>query len=318
MNTNVTNADDTSKQPPKNSKLKRWIIRLTAYPLFVYVAIIGFLAFNETSLVYPGSKYPKGNWTPAEFAFEEISFKSSDEVELVGWYLPAPVDHSDDENHQPNHAVLLCHGNAENTAQSSQHNGDNFRQVLNANVFVFDYRGYGKSEGTPFEAGVLQDAEAALELLCEKTDKKPEEIILVGHSIGGGPAVHLAQKYQCQTLILQRTFSSLVDAAANQYPWIPVRLIMRNQYPSEERIQSYQGPLFQSHGDADKLIPIELAKRLFEAAPTDNKKFFEVEGMTHWDPLPVEYWGQVRAFVEAAVPQSQTQGAMTSPAEMEQ
>ena len=75
---------------------------------------------------------------------------------------------------------------------------------------------------------------------------------------------------------------------------------MRNQYPSIEKIKSYDGPVFQSHGDSDKLIPINFAKELFETIPSERKAFFEVEGMTHWDPLPVNYWTEMSEFVRLA------------------
>ena len=173
------------------------------------------------------------------------------------------------------------------------------REHLNADVFVFDYRGYGKSEGEPYEAGVLQDSEAALNFLCEKVSKQPDEIIILGHSIGGGPAVHLASKKGAKLLILQRTFSSLIDAASGQYPWVPVRYLMKNRYPSQEKIKDFDGPLFQSHGNRDNVINIELARDLYATAPTKSKYFFEVDGMGHYDRLPGEYWTKLKSFVES-------------------
>jgi len=206
-----------------------------------------------------------------------VEFESDDGTKLVGWWLPRHEPPGGDQGaDQVQHAVLFCHGNAENVAQASQWYGDKYRSSLNADVFVFDYRGYGKSEGTPFEKGVLQDAEAALNLLCERANLEPQDIVIVGSSIGGGPGVYLAAEHGCKVLILRRTFSSLAAVAQGKYPWLPVSYIMRNQYPSLDRIKSYQGPLFQSHGEADDLIPIEMGKELFEAAPNSNKKFYQV------------------------------------------
>jgi len=301
MNTNVSDDDDGSRQSEKKPRKKRWLLRILILLGVGYFAILGFLAANETYLVFPGSSYPKGNWTPENFAFEEVEFQSADGTKLVGWFLPfedtpSPQD-GNAEPFQPR-TILVCHGNGENVSQSSRHNGQGFRNTLKANVFEFDYRGFGKSQGAPFEEGVLQDAEAALDWVCEKTGTKPAEVIIVGHSIGGGPAVYLASTKGCKVLVLQRTFTSLPDAAQIQYPWLPVSWVMRNRFPSEERIKSYNGPLFQSHGDADTLIPVELGKRLHEAAPNDNKYFLEVPGMTHWDPLPSRYWTLLVQFVE--------------------
>ena len=300
MNTNDSEGVDDVKQPTSRpGRARRWLIRLILYPAIIYCGILGLLAANETYLVYPGSKYPNGVWEPNGFSYEEVEFESADGTKLVGWLLPRHERLESDEEAQKQQAVLFCHGNAENVAQSSQWYGEKYRSSLNADVFVFDYRGYGKSDGSPFEQGVLEDAEAALGLLCERTNRQPKDVIIVGSSIGGGPAVYLAAKHGCKVLILRRTFNSLATAAQGKYPWLPVRYVMRNQYPSIDRIKSYQGPLFQSHGEADDLIPIELGQELFDAAPTTNKKFYPVPGMGHLDALPGEYWVEMAEFVNA-------------------
>ncbi|MFK7767173.1 MAG: alpha/beta hydrolase [Mariniblastus sp.] len=333
MNTAMDNIDDILRQKRetreqarelRNKKLtwKQQVARIILILFVGYIAIIGFLLWNETSLVYPGSKYPKGDWEPRDFAFEEIEFYSEDDTKLYGWYLPQPtrdnttngIPNASDTSaaetsesktleseisHPKSHLTfLLCHGNAENIAESGRYMGGQFRQKFNADVFAFDYRGYGKSEGIPFEAGVLEDSEAALEWLCKKTNKEPTEIILIGHSLGGGPAVHLASKFGCKVLILQRTFNSIAEAGQAKYPWLPVKYLMRNQYPSFEKIKTVTAPIFQSHGDADTVIPIRLGKILFGNSPAKKKQFFEVEGMTHWDPLPLNYWTELASFLE--------------------
>lgn len=290
--------------------LKR--VALTA--AILYVAILLLLMANETSLVYPGSNYPRGNWTPTDFEFEEVEFLSADGTRLVGWYLPCPkiakdtlAQHGSDndvsredvlpEDVLPSETILLCHGNAENVAQSAAYIGDMLRSTLNAELFVFDYRGFGKSEGVPTEQGVLEDAEAAFEWLKKKSGKEPSDMILVGHSIGGAPAVHLASTQGAKALVLQRTFNTLTEPAANQYPWLPIRHVMRNQFRSIDWIKDYSGPLFQSHGVEDRLIPIHMGRELFDAAPTDVKQFVAVEAMSHLDPLPSSYWSELFSFI---------------------
>ena len=280
---------------------KRQLVRAAVLLGLGYVAIIGFLLASETSLVYPGSKYPKGNWEPGNFSYQEIQFHSKDGTTLFGWYLPRPQSVSSETDSpnapKPDRTFLLCHGNAENIAESGGYSGNDFRNKFDADLFVFDYRGFGKCEGTPTEPGVLEDSEAALNWLCSKTNKQPTNITLIGHSLGGGPAVHLANKFGCKMLILQRTYSAVCDAGQNQYPWLPVRLLMRNQYLSREKIKTVKDPLFQSHGDADTLIPIELGRIVFDNSPASKKQFFAVEGMAHWDPLPANYWTELERFI---------------------
>ncbi len=285
------NPIETKRKP---SALVRYSKRALLVVTLGYVAILAVMLANEQQLVYPGSTYPKGNWEPSNFNFEEIEFQSADGTSLIGWYLRKPHDLSADA---PDRTVMVCHGNGENVSESSRHNGDNFRRALGADVFEFDYRGFGKCQGSPNEERVLADAEAALDWICEKTGKQPKDIILVGHSLGGGPAVHLAAKLDCKALILQRTFSSIKETAQYNYPWLPVKYLMQNEYPSFEKIKTVTRPLYQSHGSEDKLIPIKLARKLFANSPATQKTFNEVKGMGHFDPLPPEYWAEIVRFV---------------------
>lgn len=265
--------------------LRKWLIYLTIF----YVLFVGLLALNENYLVYPGSNASRGNWEPS-FKFEEINFQSGDGTNLVGWYMP--LEGADEY-------VLLCHGNAENVAQSAQHSGLKFQAALNANIFVFDYRGYGKSEGSPNEEGVLSDAEAALNWLNQRTGTKPDDIVLVGHSIGGGPAVHLAAKYGGKALYLQRTFASIVEPAQSKYWFVPVSLIMQNRYESARKIKGCEVPLHQSHGDLDSLVPIESGRKVFDNSAAKHKQFFVNKGKGHWHQLPLAYWQSARDFLHA-------------------
>jgi pimeloyl-ACP methyl ester carboxylesterase len=306
----MTNPDAQPAKTDPRRPNRRWIRNGFVAVAIGYVLVLIGLVANETALVYPASKFPQGNWSPANFAFEEVQFKAADSTKLVGWYLPRPESLSvdppeagtgDEKQGRLCETVLLCHGNAENCAEAACYNGELLRTTLNADVFVFDYRGYGKSEGTPSEAGVLDDAEHALKWICQKTQKSPSEIVIVGHSIGGGPACFLASRFGCKALVLQRTFKSLAETAQYNYPMFPVRYLMKNQFPSKERIKGYDGPVFQSHGSEDKLIPLEHAKELFANASTSQKTFYEIPGMGHYDGWPAEYWHQLREFLEAVL-----------------
>lgn len=267
-----------------SSRIKRWLL----YASLLYGGLILVLSLNESYLVYPGSKYPRGNWEP-DFDFVEVTFESKDGTQLVGWYLP---------KEGATETVLLCHGNGENVAQSARHTGRPFQAAFNANVFVFDYRSFGKSEGSPDQQGVLDDARAALDWLCDHCDKSPGEIVLVGHSIGGGPAVHLASTVGAKAMFLQRTFASLVEPAKTRFWFVPVNLIMRNRFPSSEWIADCDVPIHQSHGDLDTLVPIESGQKLFNSSPATVKEFWVNEGKGHWHPLPATYWQSAKQFLD--------------------
>ena len=169
--------------------------------------------------------------------------------------------------------------------------------ALNVQVFAFDYRGYGRSEGKPDEAGVLADGEAALEWLADYSGRPPQDTILLGRSLGGAVAVHLAAKYQARALILQSTFSRLTDVAASHYPIFPVRLLMRNRYDSLARIANYSNPLLQIHGDQDDVVPLHFGQTLYEAAPSPDKQLLTLPGRGHNDISIAEYTDNVAQFL---------------------
>lgn len=262
----------------------------------VYLAVLIMLLVFEDKLVYAGSKYPRGNWNPKEFQFEEVVYNAADGTKLVSWLLePETANPSAGESNKQK-VVLLFHGNAENVAQSARRMGVPLRDCLNATVLVAEYRGYGKSEGDPSEAGVLMDAEAAMEWLIQRTGKSAQEIIVVGHSLGGGPACYIAANQGCRALILDRTYDSLVAAAQWNYPVFPVKWLMRNRFQSDEWIKQFTGPVFISHGDRDTLIPLACAERLHQAATSANKKLHLIREWGHWDAFPDGYWHELAQF----------------------
>ncbi len=158
-------------------------------------------------------------------------------------------------------------------------------------VFLFDYRGYGKSEGTPTETGVLHDARAARRWLAQRAGVQEKDIVLLGRSLGGGVAVDLAASDGARGLILQSTFPSLPEVAAYHLPWMLPRWLMSERFDSISKIKHYHGTLLQSHGDRDTLIPIDLAKQLYAAAP-GKKTFITIPNAGH-NTTPDEAYHQV-------------------------
>jgi len=240
----------------------------------------------EPMLVYPGAPATRGDYEP-DFEFEDVNFESADGTKLHGWLLPA-VDSQ--------RYVLFCHGNGENVAMAGGYVARQMGQSLKANVFVFDYRGYGKSAGSPTEKGVLEDSHAAMDWLCKRFEIKPTDVIVDGFSIGGGVATDVATSLGCRGLILQRTFSSMPDVAASKFPFVPVRLMMQNRFESAKKISAYHGPLLQSHGEQDQVVPIKFGRRLHEACPAKDKFFFFKRDMDHFSALDEEFLEIVRQF----------------------
>jgi hypothetical protein len=244
----------------------------------------------ETSLVYPIPDRSQGDWQPKSFQFEDVHFNSADGTKLHGWFLPRPA---------AKHAILYCHGNGEDVSSIGEFASE-LSDRLHASIFVFDYRGYGNSEGRPNEEGCIADGNAAQHWLAERTHLQPSDIILMGRSLGSAVAVALAADNGAQALVLENAFPTMPDVAAIHYPWLPVRWIMSNRYDNLNRIQRYQGPLLQSHGTNDQLIPITLARQLFDKAPSTNKRWLEFPGLGHNSPLPRTYYDALARFIDVS------------------
>ncbi|HEY2838010.1 MAG TPA: alpha/beta hydrolase, partial [Pirellulales bacterium] len=158
----------------------------------------------------------------------------------------------------------------------------------------FDYRGFGRSEGSPNEAGVLDDARAARAWLAQRAGIAEGDVVLMGESIGGAVVADLAAD-GARGLILENTFSSLPDVAAHHYPWLPVRLLIRSQFNSAAKIAQYHGPLLQCHGDADEIVPVQFGQRLFEAA-NEPKRLVLFPGGGHNDGRRPEWLAEIDQF----------------------
>lgn len=279
------------------------VVWLVLRPLLIaYLLVLLLMTFLETWLVYPIPPIERGDWQPQGLAYEDVSFEAADGTKLHGWFVPHP---------HAKRAIVYFHGNGESV-------GDNadlvayLSDVLESAVFIFDYRGYGHSSGRPDEAGCIADGLAAQRWLADRLGVKPSELVLMGSSLGSAVAVAVAAEQGAQALVLKNAFSRMTDVAAYHYPWLPVWLVMRNRYDSLARIGRYDGPLLQSHGMADRIVPIEYGRRLFDAAPTKDKKFLEYADIGHNDPPPQRYFRELAAFLDR-VGQQESGSKATAP-----
>jgi fermentation-respiration switch protein FrsA (DUF1100 family) len=179
--------------------------------------------------------------------------------------------------------VLFCHGNGGNIT-GLRPALRVFRDKLSASVLVFDYRGYGRSSGHPTEPGLYDDARAARRWLAATNGVPEGEIVLVGHSLGGGVATDLAAGDGARGLVLMSTFTTLPDAAESH---VPLSALMSLHFDSRAKIGNYHGPLLLTHGDADRVVPFALGLKLFDAA-NEPKQMVRTPGGGHNDPLSAE------------------------------
>jgi hypothetical protein len=276
----------TQSQPESPPWRRLW--RIFRFFAILYLSILLLMMFLENKLIFPASKFPTGDWPAAErCGLTDAWFESSDGTRLHGWIA---------EHAAPRGVLLFCHGNAGNITNRADV-VTYFRDHLRLTAFVFDYRGYGRSEGSPNEAGVLADARAARNWLAKHTGVAAGELVLMGRSLGGAVAVDLAADGGAKALILESTFTSAPDAGAAIYPWLPVRWIMKTRFDALSKITNYSGPLLMSHSTGDEIIPFELGQRLFEAAEGD-KQFVTIDDAYHNDWQSPAYYAELEAFLD--------------------
>lgn len=207
--------------------------------------------------------------------FEDVQFRTSDGVDLHGWFFPGATN-----SPRCRLAVLICHGNGGNIS----HRLDLCRLLLErgVGVFVFDYRGYGRSQGAPGEEGTYLDAQAAHAWLRRK-QFGGSNMIAFGESLGGGVAAELALRETLGGLVLQSSFTSIPDIGAELFPWLPVRWASTIKYDTRNKLPRLRIPVMVMHGRADTLIGFRHGEANFAAA-NEPKLFWELQG-DHNDSL---------------------------------
>jgi fermentation-respiration switch protein FrsA (DUF1100 family) len=250
----------------------------------------------ERNMIYFPMKFPEGDWDISQFSghIEDCTFQTEDGMTLHGWFAHALSEqHVDGEPR----TLLFFHGNAGNIT----HRITNIAYLvqLGINVFIFDYRGYGKSEGVPNEQGLYADAVAAYEYLLSRNDVHKEKIVFFGRSLGGAVAVDLATRRSCEKLILESTFTSVKDMTKTMFGSLPVHYLVKTKFDSLSKIGTIHVPLLSIHGDRDTIVPFGLGKRLFAAA-NEPKIFYEIQGADHNDTYEVggeEYFERLSQFI---------------------
>jgi fermentation-respiration switch protein FrsA (DUF1100 family) len=265
-------------------------IRFSILALVLVVLIALILSHLERFfLFFPTSEIVT---TPAELGvhYEDVYFTTNDGLRLNGWFVPGTSEIT----------WLWFHGNGGNISHRTEEIVQ-IRHLLGVNLFIIDYRGYGKSQGTPSEQGTYQDARAALDYLRSRPDISPDQIVYFGRSLGAAVAVKLAVEHPPRGMILVAPFASLKDMARIHYPALPgVAWLARNRYNSLARISAIESPLLILHGDQDIIVPLSQGRKLFEEAG-QPKQFQILPGAGHDDSYLTSgdaYWGTISSFLE--------------------
>jgi fermentation-respiration switch protein FrsA (DUF1100 family) len=223
---------------------------------------------------------------------EEVWFPAADGEKLFGWYVEQPV---------PGATLLWCHGNAGNMS----HRLDNLQALyrLGLSVFLFDYRGYGRSQGRPSEEGLYLDAVGAHDYLSRVRRIRAERMVIFGRSLGAAVAGTLAVQRPAAGLLLESCFPSIEAVARHHYIGLPLHWLLGAAFRLEERLSHLSLPKLFVHGDQDEIIPIVLGQRTFAAA-RPPKEFYTVRGADH-NNVPFvggkAYFSKLAAFISSVV-----------------
>lgn len=251
-------------------KLRRMLLMIIASAVGLFALFAAFLYFNQAKLVFIPDRSIDITPDQVGLKFEEVYIEVAPGQKIHGWYFG-------DSSTASAPTVLFCHGNAGNISHRLQ--TVQFLLSLGVNVLLFDYRGYGRSDGHVSEDNVYADAEAAYRWLREVKKCEAASLFLFGRSLGGPVAIDLAGRVDCAGLVVESSFTSAIDMGKRLYPFMPVRLLARYHFDAATKIGLVNCPILIGHSPDDDIIPYDMGRTLFERAKS-QKRFVVLEG-TH-------------------------------------
>jgi len=246
--------------------MKKIMLSASIILLAVYSFLVGAMYLKQDSMVFFPEREISQTPQNIKLHYDDITFRTKDGFIISGWYIPIKDKLT---------TVIFCHGNAGNLSNFLEHM-KTFNE-LQFNVLAFDYRGFGKSEGSLSEEGTYLDAEAAWDFLVTEYKKDPQDIVVAGYSIGGAIATELAVRKKVAALVVKSSFTSLPDLAQKYYPWLPVRLISKYAYATVDKVDSISCPKLFIHSPDDEIVPFEHGKKLYKKA-SQPKDFLVIRG----------------------------------------
>lgn len=270
-------------------RLLRSVVIAAAAAILIWTIVL--MIFEEKFIYFP-HRFPQGPYEQARSipGLRDCWITTEDSVKIHAWFVPGD---------SATCTLVIAHGNAGNIShrylllRSLQRHG--------FNVLMFDYRGYGRSDGSPSEEGIYKDGRAAFDFAVSLPEVRRDRLFLWGTSLGGAVAVDVATQRQAAGLILESTFSSAADVARAAYPFLPVQFFMHTKFNSIEKIRTLNIPILVIHGSQDSIVPLSLGRKLFHAAH-EPKDFYEIPQADHNDTFFIggeEYFSRIKSFVSS-------------------
>ena len=237
-------------------------------PALAYACVVLLLFFFQNRLIYYPQVGRELRLDPRAHGLDvaALTLTTEDGESIDAWFVPAP---------RSNAVALILHGNAGNMTQRLDTIAMFHR--MGYGVLIFDYRGYGRSTGRPSEEGLYRDATAAWQYLTRERGVAPGQIILFGESLGGAVAAWLAARERPGALVLASVFTSAPELAADLYPWLPARWLVRVRYDTRAALAQVRCPVLVAHSPEDEIIPFRHGQLLYESSP-DSGTFLRLAG----------------------------------------
>ena len=246
-------------------------LTLLFFALIYFFILFSTYIFQRNLLYHPTENNYSGDKILVDV--EKIKIKTQDNIELVSWY------HKKNLNNYK--TILFLHGNA-GSLENRIHKINHFKD-MNVNFLIVAWRGFSGNKGKPTEKGLYEDARSAVRWLRSRGVEE-NNIIIYGESLGTGVATEIAQNKNFAGLILESPFTSMIDAAKDKYPYLPVRLLLKDKYESNQKIKNIKSPVLIMHGKVDNIVPFHMGEKMYELA-NDPKYYY----FSEYDDHMMEY-----------------------------
>ena len=252
-------------------KMNNLAVLLLILASIYFFILISTYIFQRNLLYHPKENNYFGD--PLTVEIEKVKVNTQDRIELLSWY------HNKNLNNYK--TILFLHGNA-GSLENRIHKINHFKD-MNVNFLLISWRGFSGNKGKPTEKGLYEDAKSAVSWLKSKGVNE-NNIIIYGESLGTGVATEIAQNKNFAGIILESPFTSMIDAGKNQYPYLPVRLLLKDKYESNKKIKNIKSPILIMHGKVDTLVPFDMGKKMYELANEPKYYYF-----SEYDDHMMEY-----------------------------